>query len=58
MAAGLGLNPQRDRLGLGFQTLVNAYFTNVEMAEFLDRAVQGLPGPVIAIWNGGTIHQG
>jgi transposase len=58
VAAALWLSPLRDRLHLAYQTLVNGYFTNVEVAEFLSGAVQGLPGPVIAIWDGGTMHKG
>jgi len=58
VAAALWLPPLRDRVHLAYQTRVNAYFTNVEVAEFLSGAVQGLPGPVIAIWDGGTMHKG
>jgi transposase len=58
VAAALWLPPSRDRLHLAYQTLVNGYFTNVEVAEFLGAAVQGLPDPVIAIWDGGTMHKG
>jgi transposase len=58
VAAALWLTPLRDRLHLAYQTLVNGYFTNVEVAEFLSGAVQGLPGPVITIWAGGTMHKG
>jgi transposase len=58
VAAALWLPPERDRLHLAYQTLVNGYFTNVEVAEFLSGAVQGLPGPVIALWDGGTMHKG
>jgi hypothetical protein len=54
----LWLPPLRDRLHLAYQTLVNGYFTNAEVAEFLSGAVQGLPGPVIALWDGGTMHKG
>ena len=51
--------PKRDQLHLAYQTLVNGYFTNVEVAEFDPfRAVRVLPGPVIAIWDGGTMHKG
>jgi hypothetical protein len=55
VAAALWLPPLRDRLHLAYQTLVNGYFTNVEVAEFLSCAVQGLPGPVIALWDGGVV---
>jgi transposase len=58
VAAALWLPPERDQLHMAYQTLVNGYFTNVEVAEFLSCAVRGLPGPVIAIWDGGTMHKG
>lgn len=58
IAAALWLPPARDRLHLAYQTLVDAYFTNVEIAEFLGSAVEGLPDPVIAIWDRGTVHKG
>src|SRR6185437_15040907 len=58
VAAALWLPPRRNRLHLAYQTLVNGYFSNVEVAEFLDGAVQGLPGPVIVIWDGGPMHKG
>lgn len=58
VAAAFWLTPLRDRLAVAYQALVNGYFTNVEVADFLSGAVQGLPGPVIAIWDGGTMHQG
>jgi DDE superfamily endonuclease len=58
IAAALWLPPLRDRLGLAYQALVNGYFNNAEVAEFLGCAVEGLPGPVIAIWDGGTMHKG
>jgi hypothetical protein len=58
VAAALWLPPERDRLHLAYQTLVNDYFTNETVAEFLSAAVQGLPGGLIAIWDGGTMHKG
>jgi len=58
VAAALWLPPLRDRLHLAYQTLVNGYFTNVEVAEFLRGAVEGLPDPVIALWDCGTMHLG
>jgi transposase len=58
VAAALWLTPLRDRLGLAYQTLVNGYFSNWEVAQFLGCAVQGLPGPVIVVWDGGTMHKG
>lgn len=58
VAAALWLPPQRDQLHLAYRSLVNGYFSNEEVAEFLSCAVQGLPGPVIALWDGGTMHKG
>jgi transposase len=58
VAAAVWLPPLRDRLHLAYQTLVNGYSTNGEVAGFLSGAVQGLPGPVIAVWDSGTMHKG
>jgi putative transposase len=58
VAAALWLRRWRDRPALAYQTLVNGYFTNVEVAEFLSGAVAGLPDPVIVLWDGGTMHKG
>jgi hypothetical protein len=52
VAGALWLTPRRDRLALAFQALVNGYFTNVEVAEFLSGAVQWLDAPVTA----GLLH--
>ena len=52
------LTPLRDRLGFAYQTLVNGYFTNVEVAEFLEGAVQGFDAPIIVIWDSGSMHKG
>jgi transposase len=58
VAAALWLSPQRDRLGLAFQTRVNGYFQSEQVAEFLGCAVPGLGGPVVMIWDRGTMHKG
>jgi putative transposase len=58
VAAALWLRPLRDRLGLAFQTLVNGYFNNEAVAEFLEGALQGFSEPMIVIWDGGTMHKG
>lgn len=57
VAAAVWLPPLRDRLQLAYQTLVNGYFTNVEVAAFLGDAME-LPYPLIALWDGGTMHKG
>lgn len=58
VAAALWLPPKRDQLHMAYQTVANGYFTNVEVADFMGCAVRALPGPVIAIWDGGTMHEG
>jgi transposase len=58
VAAALWLSPARDQLRLTYQTLVNGYFSNVEVAAFLGAVVQALAEPVIALWDGGTMHKG
>lgn len=54
----LWLTPLRDRLTLAFQTLVNGYFNNEGVAEFLSGALQWLNGPLVVIWDGGSMHKG
>ena len=58
VAAALWLTPRRDQLGLAFQSLVNDYFNNEAMADFVRAALTGLDEPVIAIWDGGAMHRG
>ncbi len=58
VAGVLLLSPERDRLGLGYQTLVNAYFSNVEVAALLSAIMLGLSGPAIVLWDSGTMHKG
>ncbi len=58
VAAALWLTPARDRLGLAFQTLVNAYYNNEAVADFVEAAITGLRGPVIVLWDRGNMHRG
>ena len=58
VAAVLWLSPERKRLGLGYQTLVNAYFSNEEVAELLGGILPGLSSPAIVLWDSGTRHKG
>ena len=58
VAGAVWLAPSWDRLGLAYQTLVNGYYNNEAVAEFLAAAVQGLRGPIIVIWDGGSMHKG
>jgi hypothetical protein len=58
VAAALYLTPWRDRLHLAYQTLVNGYFNNEQVAEFLSAAVQGLSAPLVVVWDRGSMHKG
>ncbi len=58
VVGALWLTPRRDQLMLAYQTLVNGYFSNVEVAEFLSGALQWLSGPLVVIWDGGSMHKG
>jgi len=58
IAAALGLTPQRDRLGLFSQTLVNDYFNNERVAPFVRALLQAMPCPLVVVWDGGTMHKG
>jgi transposase len=58
VAAALWLSPLRHQLRLTYQTLVNGYFCNTEVAAFLGAVVPGLSDPVIVVWDGGPMHQG
>jgi transposase len=58
VAGVLWLSPEWDHLGLGYQTLVNGYFTNVEVAALLGGIVPTLDSPAIVLWDSGTMHKG
>lgn len=58
VAAAMWLPPERDQLHMAYQTVINGYFTNVEVADFIRCAVRVLPGPVLVLWDGGSMHKG
>jgi putative transposase len=58
VAAALWLSPLRDRLGLFARTLVNDYFDNWTSAAFLEALLRELPGRVVVVWDGGSMHKG
>jgi transposase len=43
---------------LAYQTLVDGYFTNEEVAEFLRAGLEGLAEPLIVVWDRGGPHSG
>jgi transposase len=58
VAGAIWLTPSREQLSFAYQTLVNGYFSNVEVAEFLSGALQWLTEPLVVIWDSGTMHKG
>jgi transposase len=58
IAGALWLTPKRDRLSFAYQTLVNGYFSNWEVAEFLSGALQWLSVPWVVLWDRGSMHKG
>jgi transposase len=58
VAGAIWLTPLRDRLNFAYQTLVNGYFSNFEVAEFLSGALQWLTEPLVVLWDRGTMHKG
>lgn len=58
VVGALWLTPARDQVSLAFHTLVNGYFNNASVAEFLSGAVQWLDRPLTVIWDGGGMHKG
>ena len=58
VAAALWLSPRWDRLGLFSRNLVNDYFDPWYSAAFLEALVKELGGRVVAVWDGGSMHQG
>lgn len=58
VAAALWLSPRRDRLGLFSRTLVNDYFDPWYSAAFLEALLKELSGRVVAVWDGGSMHEG
>jgi transposase len=58
LAAALWLSPQRDRLGMIYRTLVNAYFNNEKVAEFLELLMREIPNRMVVLWDRGNMHRG
>jgi transposase len=58
VVGAIWLTPLRHRLNFAYQTRVNGYFSNVEVAEFLSAGLQWVAEPLVVIWDGGTMHKG
>jgi transposase len=58
LAAALWLPPQRDRLELFFETIINGYFNNEQIADFLEDLVRAIPNRLVVVWDRGSMHRG
>lgn len=58
IAGAIVLSPRRRRVRLLFQILIKAYFNNVQVADLLRSLARQLRGPIIVIWDSGTMHKG
>lgn len=58
LIAGLTLSPKKQRLGLYFSSLANDHFDSVAVAWFVRQLLKHLRGPVIIVWDRGTMHRG
>ena len=58
ITGALVLTPKRDRIGLFFQTLINDYFDNLDIASFLEALLRQLRRPLLVVWDRGTNHTG
>jgi transposase len=59
MAAALTFGPDpRDEMRLFFRTYPKSYVNGERSAEFLESVLAEIPGPVIVIWDRGSMHKG
>jgi hypothetical protein len=58
LAAAICVSPAGNRLKLFFETLVNAYFNNEQIAEFLEDLMREIPNRLVVVWDRGPMHRG
>lgn len=58
LIAALTLSPQHKHLGFYFSSLVNGSFDGLAVAWFMRQLLKHLRGPVIVVWDRGTMHRG
>lgn len=58
LAVALCLSPNRDWLRLLYRTLVNGYFNNEKIAEFLEGLMREIPTALVVLWDRGNMHKG
>lgn len=58
LVAALWLTPKRDRLRLFWRSLVDAYYNNERIAQFLEALLRTIPHRLIIVWDRGNMHRG
>jgi transposase len=58
VAAALWVSADWQEVGMFSRALLNNYFNNQRIAIFLHQLLRRVPGPVVAVWNGGSMHHG
>jgi len=58
LIAALVWGTARAELGLHFRTYPKDYINNVKVADFLRAVLAQVPGPVVVLWDGGSMHKG
>ena len=58
VAAAVWVSPRRDRLGLYYHTLPDAYFDNWYVTAFVEAMLKDLGGRFVVVWDGGSMHKG
>lgn len=58
LVAALCISPRRRNLSLRFRTYPKQYVNSERSAAFLRELLRQLRGPVIVVWDGGSMHKG
>lgn len=58
LISALTVSPQGRRLGFYFSTLADDHFEATAVAWFVRQLLRHLRGPVILVWDGGSMHKG
>ena len=58
MAAAFWLTPRCDRLRLFWQSLVDAYYNNERVGQYLEALLRQIPHRLIVVWDRGNMHKG
>jgi putative transposase len=58
MTAALTLSPRRKRLGLYWRSYPRGFVNSQHTADFLRYLLRMLPGKLVVVWDGGSMHKG